>query len=58
MEMRERAAREERKQKEVLQVETICAKPDAYIVNGLPGYKPLVLVDYEAVNILGYVLIC
>jgi len=52
MERKEKAAREQKNEKEVVDVESFCKKPDAYIINGNPGYKPLVLVDYEAVLIL------
>ena len=36
--------------KEVIDVESFCKKPDSYIINGAPGYTPLILVDYEAVK--------
>jgi len=48
MERKEKLAREQKAEKEVVDVESFCKKPDAYIINGVPGYKPLVLVDYEA----------
>ena len=51
MERKEKLAREQKAEKEVVDVEAFCKKPDAYIINGVPGYKPLVLVDYEAVNL-------
>ena len=51
MERKEKLAREQKNEKEVVDVESFCKKPDAYIINGNPGYKPLVLVDYEAVKL-------
>jgi len=48
LEQKERQVREEAKAKEVVNTEEFCKNPDQYIVNGNPGYKPLVLVDYEA----------
>ncbi len=48
MERREKNIREQKNEREVVDVESFCKKPDAYIINGVPGYKPLVLVDYEA----------
>jgi hypothetical protein len=50
MERKERLAREQKNEREVVDVESFCKKPDAYLINGVPGYKPLVLVDYEAVT--------
>ena len=52
MERREKLIREQKNEREVVDVESFCKKPDAYIINGVPGYKPLVLVDYEAVTFL------
>lgn len=51
MERKEKASREQKNEKEVTDVESFSKKPDTYIVNGVPGYKPLVLVDYEAVRL-------
>jgi hypothetical protein len=49
MELREKTAREERKEQELFRVDNFCRRPENYIVNGVPGYRPQVLVDYEVV---------
>lgn len=49
MERKEKNDREQKNEKEVVDVDSFCKKPDTYIINGVPGYKPLILVDYEAV---------
>jgi hypothetical protein len=48
MEMKEKQYREEKRLVESYKIESFSKKPDQYIVNGIPGYKSLVLVDYEA----------